>query len=97
MACPKRTSKPQSTRKSIAALFERGNVKGGNVKGGKLHRLRNCCSATDCGLLCTRLVKAPGRSPVICMDAPDSPGSAPHVNLYAALADPDFKCPEGRF
>ena len=93
MACPKRTSAPQSARKAIAVLFKRGNV-----KGGKLHRLRICCSATDCGLLCERLIKAPGKARVVCMDLPLSPGTGlGWTNLYAALADPAFKCPEGRF
>ena len=95
MGCKRlnRTGARASTRDTIAKLFERGND-----RGGQLHRLRICCSATDCGLLCKRLVKGPGRSQVICMDMPMSPGTGPgYANLYAALRDPAFECPEGRF
>lgn len=52
-----------------------------------------CGRATDCGRLCKRLVKAPGLGQVHCVDI----ATGEKTELYPALEDPDFHCPEGRF
>jgi len=61
------------------------------------HRLRArltwCCTASECGRLCPRLLKGPGASQVRCLQA----DGRTTVDLYDALADPDFHCPDGQF
>jgi len=56
-------------------------------------RLTLCCRATQCGRICRRLIKQPGKAGVWCVDLP----AGQKVNLYDALAQPEFQCPEGVF
>lgn len=56
-------------------------------------RLSLCCRASACGRLCTRLVKGPGKANVYCVDV----RGGTRRNLYEALADPAFVCPDGVF
>jgi hypothetical protein len=56
-------------------------------------RLLRCSTASVCHRLCPRLVKAPGVALVYCVD----PVAGKKVDLYNALADPEFACPDGRF
>ena len=87
MGCSKTKSPTTktSTRDSIAVLFERGNI-----KGAFAHRLTQCAHASECGRLCKRLVKGLGVSQIHCVNEEA-------VNLYEALENPDFICPEGLF
>lgn len=57
------------------------------------HRYETCVHASGQRRACRRLVKAYGRTLVLCMDTETKNG----ISLYSALRDPDFKCPEGRF
>jgi ferredoxin len=56
-------------------------------------RLQICCRASNCGRLCPRLVKQPGKAGVWCVDIQ----TGGKTELYRVLADPAFKCPEERF
>jgi len=56
-------------------------------------RLAACCHASNCGRLCPRLIKQPGKTGVWCVDL----AAHTSTDLYAALSDPAFHCPEGRF
>ena len=79
-----------------AAPFRGGSAAaGGDVKArDEFHRrLSICCRATECGRICRRLVKQPGKAGVWCVDIV----SGVKVGLYEALARGDFRCPEGRF
>lgn len=71
----------------IAALFACGKE-----KAGAWHRLQQCLHATDCGRVCERLVKAPGKM-VWCVDVK----TGAKVELYEALERAEFQCPERRF
>ncbi len=57
------------------------------------YRLGLCCRATECGRLCKRLVKQPGKAGVWCVDVESSTST----NLYQALAKSHFTCPDGVF
>ncbi len=57
------------------------------------YRLGLCCRATQCGRLCKRLVKQPGKAGVWCVDVEANT----RTNLYQALAKPNFTCPDGVF
>lgn len=57
------------------------------------YRLGLCCRATQCGRLCKRLVKQPGKAGVWCVDVVANT----RTNLYQALAKPNFTCPDGVF
>ncbi len=52
------------------------------------YRLGLCCCATQCGRLCKRLVKQPGKAGVWCVDVE----AKARTNLFQALARPDFTC-----
>ena len=78
---------PQSTQQTIARLFEQGKT-----RRAMFHRLSLCCHAGDCGRLCRWLVKGPGVR-AFCV----GPAGDVRRDLYAALAKPDFRCPDGRF
>ena len=56
-------------------------------------RLSICCRASQCGRICYRLVKQPGKAGVYCVDIVTNS----KTGLYEALTDRDFKCPEGCF
>ncbi len=90
MGCKDKTAETASTRtrEVIAPLFERGNV-----KAAFSHRLFQCTHATGCGRLCERLVKAPGKASVTCVDVT----TGGKTDLYAALENPEFECPKGLF
>jgi hypothetical protein len=88
--------KPCAATTSLAAI--RGVV-GGLFAAGKSKpaaRLRQeiCLHATECGLICERLVKGYGKAQVHCVD-PDT-GKAV-ATLYEALENPEFTCPIGLF
>lgn len=74
-------------REVIAELFASGNV-----RAARRHRLNQCLFATDCGRLCEKLVKGPGKV-AYCVDVQ----TGAKVDLYPALEDEEFTCPEGRF
>jgi ferredoxin len=57
------------------------------------HRLSICCSATQCGRLCSRLIKQPGKAGVFCVDIQTNE----ITDLYAALNSSIFHCPEEKF
>ena len=86
--CPKRSLVRRDVGAAIARLFARGKP-----EAAFRHRLAQCLHASDCGRLCERLVKAPGKSSVWCVDVP----TGERVELYPALEREDFHCPEGRF
>jgi len=86
MSCPKATTTGERTRAVLAGLFAR------RPAAAAAHRLMICCRASRCGRLCERLVKAPGLQ-AWCVDL----RAGRRTDLYAALADPAFRCPEGRF
>ena len=65
----------------------------GQADGEFRRRLLICCHATRCGRICSRLVKQPGKAGVWCVDV-ETRGK---IELYRALADPDFKCPQQHF
>ena len=75
----------------IAVLFARGDTDA--TDAALRHRLNQCCHGTECGRLCTWLIKAPGVALVHCTH-PDHPEP---LLLYPALEDPEFACPLGRF
>lgn len=79
---------PAETRGLIQALFARG----AGLAAFK-HRLAQCLHASDCGRICERLVKWPGKSLVCCVDSK----TGEKTLLYPALESKDFRCPEGRF
>jgi ferredoxin len=56
-------------------------------------RFMICCQATRCGRICSRLVKQPGKAGVWCVDIQ----TLEKIELYPALGDPDFACPERHF
>ena len=56
-------------------------------------RLAWCATASECGRLCPRLVKGPGVSQVFCVDIE----TGERIDLYAALAQREFRCPRGMF
>jgi MinD superfamily P-loop ATPase len=56
-------------------------------------RLSLCCQTTQCGRICERLTKQPGRVGVWCVDV----AAGEKLNLYEALARPEFVCPKGVF
>ncbi|MDD4890331.1 MAG: hypothetical protein PHU85_10415 [Phycisphaerae bacterium] len=61
-----------------------------------IHRFSRCCHATDCGRLCERLVKGPGKDSVQCWsNYPASPADMRH--LYESLQERTFACPAGLF
>ena len=90
MPCGKQTTRPQRshrTRDLIASLFSKGNV----ATAAK-HRLSQCLHASDCGRVCERFVKAPGKI-VWCVDIK----TGVKVELYEALEHASFHCPRGLF
>lgn len=54
------------------------------------HRLMWCCTATECGRICERLVKGPGKQ-AHCVDIE----SGRSIDLYALIASQDSSCPMG--
>ena len=74
-------------RETIDALF------GSNPKAAFRHRLEQCLHATSCGRICERLVKAPGKRVVLCVDIRTDDERL----LYEALAEPNFHCPMLKF
>jgi hypothetical protein len=80
-------TKPGNTRAVLTGLMA------ANPQAGQRHRLAICCRGAQCGLLCERLVKGPGKAAVYCVDVVANT----RIALYPALADPAFVCPEGRF
>ena len=61
-----------------------------------IHRFARCCHATQCGRLCERMVKGPGKSQVQCwMNFPNTPAAM--LDLYAKLHERDFFCPADLF
>jgi NAD-dependent dihydropyrimidine dehydrogenase PreA subunit len=81
-----------------AAPFRGGSDTATGGKDGQTsdefhRRLSVCCRATECGRICRRLVKQPGKAGVWCVDIVTNA----KVGLYKALAKNDFRCPEGHF
>ena len=81
-----------------ASPFRGGSVgpTGGHAGAGRdeFHRrLLVCCRATECGRICQRLVKQPGKAGVWCVDILTNAKNS----LYEALSRSDFQCPEGHF
>jgi len=95
MACgKKRTSSPTDTRALLLAMYDKLVSKGRDGKDALLkQRLAQCTHASECGRLCERLVKAPGKSQVFCVNI----DSGEKIELYLALGRLEFECPEGRF
>ena len=85
MTCRKRP-RPE-TRKVIQGLFARGES-----KAAVFHRLAQCLHASDCGRVCERFVKGPGKV-AYCVDVQ----TGAKTELYPALENEEFACPEGRF
>ena len=85
MTCPKKV--PEARKQTIAKLFA-----GGNAKAAAWHRLQQCLRASDCGHLCDRLVKGPGKL-AFCVEI----HTGAKVELYPALERQEFGCPENRF
>lgn len=56
-------------------------------------RLDVCCKASQCGRICPRLIKQPGKAGVYCVDIQ----TGRRHNLYDSLADSNFNCPAGLF
>jgi len=84
----KLTSGKSRTREIITGLFARGQA-----QAAFTHRIGQCVHASDCGRLCERLVKAPGKALVWCVD----PQTGERTELYPALEDAGFRCPQARF
>ena len=70
----------------IAELYEAGRI-----EHAARQRLTWCCRASDCGRICERLIKGPGKMLVSCADV----NTGEQIDLYAAIADPTFQCPAG--
>jgi len=88
MTCPKRSRRSASSnREAIATLFVKGKA-----EAAFFHRYSICMRASPCGRACARLVKPPGLR-AFCVDLQANA----RVDLYEALKDPDFRCPEGLF
>ena len=81
-------ARARQRRKALGDLLAAGNA-----DGAFRAWLAWCATATDCGRFCENLVKGPGAAGVKCLDI--RTGWA--IDLYAALTDPDFKCPIGHF
>lgn len=89
MVCGKRILglSNSATRLGVEGLFASGNI-----KAAFRHRLNQCLRASDCGRVCERFVKGPGKL-AYCVDAQ----TGEKVLLYPALEDEHFACPRGRF
>ena len=84
--------RPTPLRLARRRAYLRGLVERDAAAGAR-HRLSHCTHATDCGRLCERLVKAPGKALVWCVDFE----TGDRTPLYESLARPEFHCPRGRF
>jgi len=86
-------------KKDRAALAKRrreiiaGVLATGNIDHAARQRLTWCCTAAECGKLCSRLVKGPGVGSVRCVDIETGRG----FDLYAAIRLFDFHCPAGEY
>ena len=84
--------RPRPDRLARRRAYLRGVIERDPAAGAK-HRLAYCTHATDCGRLCERLVKAPGKALVWCVDIE----TGERRPLYESLADTEFRCPLGLF
>lgn len=88
MGCTQTRQSLKRRRAVIAGIFERNGP-----EIALRQRLMLCATATECGRLCERLIKGPGKTQVTCVD----PESGQQTSLYECLIDPEFQCPLRRF
>lgn len=87
-----RTAEKQAAAETVRTVIARLFAAGGD-KAAFAHRLNVCLHASQCGRICSRLVKAPGVAGVHCVDV----ATGKITPLYETLDDPAFLCPEGLF
>lgn len=87
--CKHRQSNPPSIRRTAEKWRRRGDPE----RAVSWLLVHGCCVASACGRLCPHLIKGPGVSQVKCLD----PETGELAHLYEALADPEWRCPQGLF